>query len=156
KRASLTRRRRRTEGALMFGFARLVLFTTFAVCSINFAAAADDYPNRPVRVVVGFSAGSTADISMRVIGPRMGQIIGQQIVVENKVGAGSGLATDLVARSPNDGYALLLASIANPINALVSGNAAFDFPKGFTPVVRLTTAPNILVVDPALGVKTVK
>jgi tripartite-type tricarboxylate transporter receptor subunit TctC len=139
----------------MHTLTRLGTCIAFAICVIGLAAA-EDYPNRPVRIVVGFSAGSVADISARVIGQRMGAIIGQQIVIENKTGAGSGLATDLVARSPNDGYTFLLASIANPINAVVSSNAAYDFPKDFTPVVRLTTAPNILVVDPAIGVKTVK
>jgi tripartite-type tricarboxylate transporter receptor subunit TctC len=64
------------------------------------AARADDYPNRPIRVVVGFSAGSGADITARVVGQRMGQILGQQIVVENKTGAGSSLAAEFVARAP--------------------------------------------------------
>jgi tripartite-type tricarboxylate transporter receptor subunit TctC len=120
------------------------------------AALADDYPARPVRVMVGFSAGTGADITARVIGQRMGQILGQQMVVENKVGAGSSFAAEAVARAPKDGYTLLIASIANPINAIVSSNLSFDFPKDFAPIVRLTTTPNILVVHPLLNVKTVK
>src|SRR5262245_15213653 len=119
-------------------------------------AVAEDYPVRPIRVVVGFSAGSGADISARVVGQRMSQILGQQIVVENKTGAGSSLAADLVARAPRDGYTLLLATIANPINAVVSPNLSFDFRKDFAPIVRLTTTPNILVVHPSLGVTNVK
>src|SRR3954451_16470450 len=95
------------------------------------AARADNYPNRPIRVVVGFSAGSGADITARVIGQRMGQILGQQIVVENKVGAGSSFAAEAVARAPKDGYTLLIASIANPINAVVSSNLSFEFPRDF-------------------------
>jgi tripartite-type tricarboxylate transporter receptor subunit TctC len=121
-----------------------------------FAAAAEDYPNRPIRVVVGFSAGSGADITARVVGQRMGQLLGQQIVVENKTGAGSSLAAEFVARAPKDGYTLLLATIANPINAAMGSNLSFDFPKDFTPIVRLTTTPNILVVHPSVGVKSVK
>jgi tripartite-type tricarboxylate transporter receptor subunit TctC len=121
-----------------------------------FAARADDYPTRPVRVIVGFSAGSGADITARVVGQRMGQILGQQIVVENKTGAGSSLAAEFVARAPKDGYTLLLATIANPINAAVSSNLAFDFAKDFAPIVRLTTTPNILVVHPSVGVNSVK
>ena len=121
-----------------------------------FAAAAEDYPNRPIRVVVGFSAGSGADITARVVGQRMGQLLGQQIVVENKTGAGSSLAAEFVARAPKDGYTLLLATIANPINAAMSSNLSFDFPKDFVPIVRLTTTPNILVVHPSVGVKSVK
>jgi tripartite-type tricarboxylate transporter receptor subunit TctC len=120
------------------------------------AACAEDYPSRPVRVIVGFSAGTSADITARVVGQRLGQILGQQIVVENKTGAGSSLAAEAVARAPKDGYTLLIASIANPINAVVGSKLSFDFPKDFAPIVRLTTTPNILVVHPSLGVKSVK
>src|SRR5262249_50259813 len=117
---------------------------------------ADDYPTRPVRVMVGFPAGSGADMTARAVGQRMGQLLGQQLVVENKPGAGSSLAADLVARSPKDGYTLLMATIANVINAVVTPNLSFDFRKDFAPVVRLTTTPNILVVRPSVGVKSVK
>jgi tripartite-type tricarboxylate transporter receptor subunit TctC len=136
----------------------------FAICAAVACAAgltastcfADDYPARPIRVVVGFSAGSGADISARVVGQRMGQILGQQIVVENKTGAGSSLAAEQVARAPKDGYTLLMATIANVINAVVNPNLSFDFRRDFAPVVRLTTTPNILVVHPSVGVKSVK
>jgi tripartite-type tricarboxylate transporter receptor subunit TctC len=109
-----------------------------------------------VRIVVGFSAGTSADISARVVGQRLGQILGQQIVVENKTGAGSSLAAEAVARAPKDGYTLLVVSIANAINAVVGTNLPFDFPKDFAPILRLTTTPNILVVHPSLGVKSVQ
>ncbi len=134
----------------------LCLALTCAAGLAASAARADDYPSRPVRVVVGFPAGSGADITARVVGQRMGQILGQQIVVENRAGAGSSLAAEFVARAPKDGYTLLLATIANPINAAVSSNLAFDFAKDFAPVVRLTTTPNILVVHPSVGVNSVK
>ena len=134
----------------------LCLALTCAAGLAASAARADDYPTRPVRVVVGFPAGSGADITARVVGQRMGQILGQQIVVENRAGAGSSLAAEFVARAPKDGYTLLLATIANPINAAVSSNLAFDFAKDFAPVVRLTTTPNILVVHPSVGVSSVK
>ena len=134
----------------------LCLALTCAAGLAASAARADDYPTRPVRVVVGFPAGSGADITARVVGQRMGQILGQQIVVENRAGAGSSLAAEFVARAPKDGYTLLLATIANPISAAVSSNLAFDFAKDFAPVVRLTTTPNILVVHPSVGVSSVK
>jgi tripartite-type tricarboxylate transporter receptor subunit TctC len=129
---------------------------TCAAALAALPSLADDYPTRPIRVVVGFSAGSGADISARVVGQRMGQILGQQIVVENKTGAGSSLAAEQVARAPKDGYTLLMATIANVINAVVNPNLSFDFRKDFAPVVRLTTTPNILVVHPSVGVKSVK
>jgi tripartite-type tricarboxylate transporter receptor subunit TctC len=109
-----------------------------------------------VRVIVGFPAGSAADITARVVGQRIGQLLGQQVVIENKSGAGSNLAAEAVARAPKDGYTLLLGTIANSINAVVKSNLAFDFPKDFMPIIRLTTTPNILVVHPSLGVKSVK
>jgi tripartite-type tricarboxylate transporter receptor subunit TctC len=127
-----------------------------AACLMPAAAPAEDYPARPIRVEVGFIAGTGADITARVVGQRMGQLLGQQIVVENKAGAGSNLAAEFVARAPKDGYTLLMATIANPINAVVNSSLSFDFMKDLTPIVRLTTTPNILVVHPSVGVKTVK
>ncbi len=134
-----------------------VLLVSAAMSGLTATAPrAQDYPTKPVHVFVGFGAGSTADISARVIGQRMGQILGQQIVVEVKAGAGSSLAAEFVARQPNDGYALLMATIANPILAVVNSNLTYSFPKDFAPIVRLTTTPNILVVHPSVGVKSVK
>ena len=77
-------------------------------------------------------------------------------MIENKPGAGSSLAADFVARAPKDGYTLLLATIANRINAVISPNLSFDIIKDFTPIVRLVTTPNILVVHPSVGVKSVQ
>jgi tripartite-type tricarboxylate transporter receptor subunit TctC len=120
------------------------------------AAQAQDYPTRPVRVLVGFPAGSSADITARVVTQHMGRALGQQFVVEDKPGAGSSLAADLVARAPKDGYTLLQGTIANPINAVINPNLSFDFIKDFAPIIRLVTTPNILVVHPSVGVKTVR
>jgi tripartite-type tricarboxylate transporter receptor subunit TctC len=155
KRASLMAKHDKRETAMGRTFAIRAAIACAATLSA-FAAPAQDYPARPVRVVVGFSPGSGADITARVVGQRMGQILGQQMVVENKTGAGSSLAAEAVARAPKDGYTLLLGTIANPINAVVSSNLTFDFPKDFAPIVRLTTTPNILVVHPSVGVKSVK
>jgi tripartite-type tricarboxylate transporter receptor subunit TctC len=132
----------------------------FVALAMSAAAAttlrAQDYPTRPIHVFVGFPPASGADTTARVVGQRMGQILGQQFVVENKAGAGSSLAAEFVARQSNDGYALLLATIANPILAVVNSNLSYKFPGDFAPIVRLTTTPNILVVHPSLGVKSVK
>jgi tripartite-type tricarboxylate transporter receptor subunit TctC len=135
--------------------ARISALIVAAICVCD-TVFAEEYPSRPVRVMVGFPAGSGADITARVVGQRMGQILGQQIVVENKPGAGSSLAADFVARAPKDGYTLLLATIANPINAVINPNLSSDFIKDFEPIVRLTTTPNILVVHPSIGAKSVK
>jgi tripartite-type tricarboxylate transporter receptor subunit TctC len=136
---------------------RLVALALAVVaCLAHRSARADEYPSRPVSIVVGFSAGTAADLAARVVGQHMVPKLGQQVVVENKTGAGSSLAAEFVARAPKDGYTLLIASPANPINAAVYSKLNFDFGKSLVPIVRLTTAPSILVVHPSLGVKTVR
>jgi tripartite-type tricarboxylate transporter receptor subunit TctC len=120
------------------------------------SAQAQDFPSRPIRVFVGFGPGSGADITARVVGARMSQILGQQIVVENKTGAGSSLAAEAAARAPKDGYTLLMATISQPINAAVVPNLPFDFVKDFAPIALISTTPNLLVVHPSIGVKSVK
>jgi tripartite-type tricarboxylate transporter receptor subunit TctC len=129
-----------------------------AACAIfvSAAARAEDFPARPIRVIVGFGAGSGADITARVVGARMSEILGQQIVVENKPGAGSSIAADAVARASKDGYTLLMATISQPINAAVVPHLNFDFVKDFSPIVRVSTTANLLVVPPSLGVKSVQ
>ena len=87
-----------------------------AVLLVVAPASAQDYPNRPVRIVIGFGPGSVADTAARVLGNRMSQTLGQQIVVENRAGAGSNLGAEYVARAPKDGYTLFMATIANTIN----------------------------------------
>jgi tripartite-type tricarboxylate transporter receptor subunit TctC len=129
-----------------------------ALCGVvaSSAAHAQDFPTRPIRVIVGFGAGSGADITARVVGARMSEILGQQIVVENKTGAGSSIGADYVAHASNDGYTLFLATISQPINAAVTPHLNFDFVKDFSPIVLVSTIPNLLVVNPSLGVKTVQ
>src|SRR5262249_29290399 len=83
-------------------------------------------------------------------------ILGQQIVVENKTGAGSSIGADYVAHASNDGYTLFMATISQPINAAVSPHLNFDFVKDFSPIVLVSTIPNLLVVNPSLGVKNVQ
>jgi tripartite-type tricarboxylate transporter receptor subunit TctC len=134
---------------------RLAPWIICAVFALAAAAQADDFPSRPIRVIVGFGAGSGADITARVVGARMSDILGQQIVVEDKPGAGSSLAADIVARAPKDGYTLLMATISQPINAAVVPHLNFDFVNDFAPIARVSTTANLLVVNPSLGVKTV-
>ena len=119
-------------------------------------AAAQDYPTRPVRIVVGFTAGASADVTARVLAPKLGQSLGQQFVVENRPGAGSNIAADFVAHAPKDGYTLFLATIANTINASLPAKLNFDFVKDFAPIALLASVPNILAVHPSIGVKSVE
>jgi tripartite-type tricarboxylate transporter receptor subunit TctC len=126
------------------------------VLTAALAAQAQDFPTAPVRVVSGFPPGTTADISARVVGAKMGQILGQQIVVENRVGAASSLAAAQVARAPKDGYTLFVASTASMVNAAMNSNLSFDILTDFVPIALLTSTPTVLVVTPELGVKNVK
>jgi len=118
-------------------------------------ARAQDYPNRPVRIVVGFIPGSAADITARVLGNGLGKLLGQQFVVENKPGAGSNLAGEFSAHAAKDGYTLFLGSSANIANQVITPNLGFDMTKDFAPIALATLAPVILVVHPSTGVKSV-
>jgi tripartite-type tricarboxylate transporter receptor subunit TctC len=120
------------------------------------AATAEDYPAKPVRIIVGFIPGSAADITARVLGQRMGQSLGQQFVVEGKPGAGSSLAAEYVARSPKDGYTLFIGSSANISNGVINPNLGFDMIKDFAPVALINTVAVVLVVPPATGVKSLQ
>jgi tripartite-type tricarboxylate transporter receptor subunit TctC len=120
-------------------------------------AWAQAYPTAPVRILSGFPAGTTADISARVVGARMGQILGQQFVVENRPGAASSIAGTQAARAPNDGYTLYVASAANMINAAMrTTDLPFDIMKDFAPIALMTSTPTVLAVTPELGVKSVQ
>jgi tripartite-type tricarboxylate transporter receptor subunit TctC len=119
------------------------------------AFAQDNYPSRPVRLVVGVAPGSTADISLRLLAQKLSQILGGQFVVENRTGAGTSLAAQMVAQSPKDGYTLMYGGSANTVNATLSANLGFDLAKDLDPVARIAAVPNLLVVHPTLGVNTV-
>ena len=117
-------------------------------------ARADDFPSRPLRLIIGFPPGSAADITARLVGADMSQTLGQQVVVESRPGAGSSLAAESVARALADGYTLFIGTSSNVTNAAISSNLRFDFAKDFAPVTPLTGLPLILAVHPSLGVSS--
>jgi tripartite-type tricarboxylate transporter receptor subunit TctC len=119
-------------------------------------ARADDYPARPVRIIIGFGAGAAADLPARLLAQKFSQSLGQQFLVENRPGAGSNIAAEFVAHSPSDGYTLFMATAANTINATVFQNLSFDFARDFAPIVRVAAVPNMLVAHPSLGVDNLK
>jgi tripartite-type tricarboxylate transporter receptor subunit TctC len=119
-------------------------------------ARSDDYPNRPVHILVGFNPGSAADLAGRIIANGLGKIFGQQFIVENKAGAGSALAAEAAARAPKDGYTLLLGTSATVTNQAISANPSVDMIKDFAPIALVSEAPVILVVHPSTGVKSVQ
>jgi len=137
------------------GFLHLAA-TAAGLPAISRIARAQAYPTRPVRIIIGFAPGASGDIAARVLAQALGQLLGQQFIVENRTGAGSNIATNFVAHAPNDGYTLLQGTVANTINAVITPNLTFDFAKDFAPISLFTTLPNILVVNPSLGVHTVQ
>jgi len=119
-------------------------------------AHAQDYPSRPVRIVVPFAAGGPNDIIARLVGQKLAEALGQQVVVDNRPGAGGNIGTDAVAKAAPDGYTLLSAGpgslIMNPLMAKVP----YDTARDFAPVSLMASAPNVLVVHPSVPAATVR
>ena len=118
-------------------------------------AAALDFPIRPVHIIVGFAPAGATDISARLIGQWLAERLGQQFFVENRPGAGSNIATEAVVRAPADGYTLLVAGQPAAFNATLYDNLNFNFLRDIAPVAGIMRAPNVLVVNLAVPVKTV-
>src|SRR4051794_39110140 len=113
-------------------------------------AWAHAYPSAPVRLIVGYAAGSSADIFARLIGQRLSERFGQQFIIENRPGAGTNIATEAVVRSAPDGYTLLLASPANAINATLYEKLNFNFIGDIVPVASIVRAPLVMEVHPSV------
>ncbi|TMH88026.1 MAG: tripartite tricarboxylate transporter substrate binding protein [Betaproteobacteria bacterium] len=137
--------------------AALSLAATLAILAPHAARAADAYPAKPVRFVVAFPPGGGTDIIARAIAQKLAERIAQQVVVDNRPGAGGNIGTDIVAKSAPDGYTMLMGS-AGPlaINASLFGKMPFDPIKDLAPVTLAASTPNVLVVHPSLRVATVK
>jgi len=123
-------------------------------CSLT-AQAQSTYPSKPVKFIVGFVAGSATDTAARIVAERLRPHLGQQVIVENKPGAASAIATEAVASAPADGNTLLFSSSSATVNAAAFENASAKAYLGLTPVSLVASIPNILVVHPSLGVKSV-
>jgi tripartite-type tricarboxylate transporter receptor subunit TctC len=120
------------------------------------AALSQPYPNKPVRLVVPYSPAGVADIIGRVIAEKLGQRLGQNVVVFNREGGGSMVGTELVAKSTPDGYTLLLASTAVTMNAAVSRKSPYDVQRDFAPIGLVFEGPGVLVVHPLLPANSVQ
>lgn len=119
--------------------------------------AEDKYPSKPVRIVVSFSAGGPTDTVARVMGAKMADLLGQQFVVENKVGAGGNIGADLVAKAPSDGYTLLMATVStHAINPGLYKNMPYDPVRDFAPIGQVGVTPTLLGVHPSVPATDVK
>ena len=119
-------------------------------------ATAQAYPVKPVRMIVPFVPGGNTDIIGRVFAPKLSELLGQQIVVENRGGAGSTIGTELVARATPDGYTILMVSAAHTINPAMIKKLPYDSVKDFAPVAIIADVPTAFVVHPSLPARTVK
>jgi len=116
---------------------------------------AQTYPSRPVRLIVGFPAGSGADFGARLIGQWLSERLGQQFIVENRLGAGGNIATEAVVRAPPDGYTLLLVTVSNAISTTLYEKLNFDFIRDIMQVAAIYRGIGVMVVNPSFSAKTV-
>jgi tripartite-type tricarboxylate transporter receptor subunit TctC len=118
-------------------------------------ARAQTYPSRPVRWIVGFAPGGGNDIVARLMGQWLSERLGQSFVIENRPGAGTNIATEVVVNAPPDGYTLLLAGIPNAFNASLFGKLNFNFIRDIAPVAGIIVVPEVMVVNPSVPANTV-
>ena len=126
-----------------------------ALPAISRLACAQAYPSRPVRWIVGFTPAGGNDITARLIGQWLTDRLGQPFVIENRPGAGTNIAAEIVINSPPDGYTLFLTNFSNAVNAALYEKLSFDFMRDMAPVVGISRAPVILAVNPSVPAKTV-
>jgi tripartite-type tricarboxylate transporter receptor subunit TctC len=140
---------------------RIAAFSVFSAVVAAFAvtlpAQAQQFPNKPIRIVVPFAAGGTSDILARAIGPHLTTAWGQPVIVENRTGANGNVGAEFVAKSPADGYTMLLSDVgALSINPSVYPSMPFDPAKDFSPIVMVSYSPHVLAVHPSVPVSNVK
>lgn len=131
---------------------RAILAAPLALATPAFA---QEFPVRPVRLVAGFPPGSAIDVAGRIVAQSMATALGQSVIVENRPGAGSNIATEQIVRALPDGYTLLICSVANTINASLQIELPFNFARDLAPVAPLASIPNLLVVHPSVAANNV-
>jgi tripartite-type tricarboxylate transporter receptor subunit TctC len=133
----------------------LMLTAAGLLLALSTSVAAQDYPNKPVRLIIPFPPGGSNDVVGRMVATQLSERLGKQVVVDNRAGAGGVIGTEIAAKSPADGYTLLVISIAHAVNPWLY-KLTYDPIKAFAPVGILATGPNVLVINPSLPVNSVK
>ena len=128
---------------------------TAALPALSRIASAQTYPTRPVRLIIGYPPGGSADLTARLMGQWLSERLGQPVIIESRPGGGTNIATEAVVRAPADGYTLLLVAPANAINASLYDKLNFNFIRDIAPVAGIIRFPNVVVVNPSLPVKTI-
>ena len=133
-----------------------IVLSALAASTTTLAAAADDYPSKPIRLVVPFPAGGPTDMVARPLAKFLGERLKQQVIVDNRGGAGGGIGAEVVAKAPADGYTLLMATVGtHAINATLYKHLPYDPVRDFTPISLVAAAPVALVANPSVPVKSV-
>ena len=131
----------------------------FALLLLLWCAAqtcAQSYPVKPVRIVVGFAAGGPTDVAARLVSQKLTEKFGQSVIVDPRTGAGGNIAAEFVAKSPPDGYTLLLPAFAHAVNPSLYANLPFDTEKDFVPVALIITSANLFAVHPSVPARTLR
>ena len=139
----------------MAGMRRVLTAAAVVLFGLLVPALAQDYPNKPVRLVVPFPPGGINDIVARVIAQHLGERLGKQVIVDNRGGAGGVVGSEIVANAPKDGHTLLIVSLASAVNPWLY-TLPYDPLKSFAPVAMLVAAPNVVTVNPGLPVHSIK
>lgn len=147
--------RRRFVGRFLLQSALAALVPAMAPPALAQPAGGADWPSKPIRLVVGYAAGGATDLIARLTAMRLGEALGQAFTVDNRTGANSNVAAELVARAAPDGYTLYVYTIANTINASLYPRLGYDPQKDFEPVGLIASIPNLLVVNPSLPIRSV-
>ena len=135
----------------------LLLKTAGVLLALTTAAAAQQYPTKPIRLIIPFPPGGSNDVVGRLIATELGKQLGRQIIVDNRSGAGGVVGTEIGSQAPKDGYTLQVVSIAHAVNPwLYDLKGRYDPIKSFTPIAILASGPNVLVVNPGAPIKNVK
>jgi tripartite-type tricarboxylate transporter receptor subunit TctC len=130
--------------------------TLSIVCAAFFPAHAQTYPSKPVRIVVGFPPGGATDVVARTISQKLGETLGQPVIVDNRAGAASNIGAELVATAPKDGHTLFMGTVSTSINPSLYKKLAYDPLRDFAPVSQVTSTPFLFVVHPSLPARSVK
>lgn len=131
-------------------------WSAVALAAFNVTAHAQTYPMRPVRLIIPFSPGGAADVPGRILANRLTEALGQQVVIENRPGAGSTIGAEAAAKAASDGYTLFMISNTHFVSAGLYKKLAYDSLNDYTPITQITSAPNILIVHPSLPAKNVR
>lgn len=138
---------------------RCLMMLLIGMCSsslMHAPAQAQGYPSRPIRMIIPFPPGGSLDIIMRVIAPKMGEIMGQNVILDSRPGADGNIGTEIVARAPADGYSVLIHAGPLTVSPSLRSKLPFDVNKDVIPVSLLTASPHVLVAHPSVPAKSIK